>query len=65
MSAPRARAFDFSRFTCSKGGGKCPVKKPFQRTVTKTAARFFPEYEVLTKDGRVNARATAATRQES
>ncbi len=31
-----------------------------ERTVTKTAARFFPDYDVLTAGGRVNSKATAA-----
>jgi hypothetical protein len=29
-------------------------------TRAKSAARFYPDYDVLTADGRVNAKATAA-----
>lgn len=29
-------------------------------TRAKSAAKFYPDYEVLTSDGRVNAKATAA-----
>lgn len=39
-----------------------------ERTVARSAVRFFPEYDVLTSDGRVNAKATTAattTKKES
>ncbi len=35
------------------------------RDVSKDAVPFFPDFEVLTADGRVNAKATAAARGEN
>jgi hypothetical protein len=32
-----------------------------ERTVEKSAVAFFPDYDVLTKDGRVNPKATTTT----
>jgi hypothetical protein len=36
-----------------------------ERTVEKDAVPFFPDFDVLTKDGRVNPKATTTTKTEN